>query len=224
MSRLTPAPTSSLVSASVFKEADFLVKTIVIGDSGVGKSALLRRFTNDEFVASHITTIGVDFEIRTLDVEGKLVKLQIWDTAGQDRFRNIVSSYYRGAHAILVVFDVTDPVSFEHISFWLGEVKKYANEQAQILLVANKTDLVRQRVISGQKIQELASALGVSFIETSAKSSSNVGTCFLTIANQFITSRSLSVAHEDGRRVPTPTTKTVSLSSKVSSFSCCTIL
>mmetsp|Transcript_44088 Transcript_44088/g.147020 ORF Transcript_44088/g.147020 Transcript_44088/m.147020 type:complete len:127 (+) Transcript_44088:66-446(+) len=101
------------------QEYDYVFKLVLIGDSGVGKSCLLLRFADDTYTESHISTIGVDFKIRTIQLEGKTIKLQIWDTAGQERFRTITSSYYRGAHGIIVVYDTTDAETFEHVS-WPG--------------------------------------------------------------------------------------------------------
>jgi Ras-related protein Rab-1A len=103
---------------------DYLFKILVIGDSAVGKSCLLMRFAEHSFTDNHISTIGVDFKIRTIDIEGKDCKLQIWDTAGQDRFKNIISSYYRGAHGILVVYDISDLESFVNVKHWLQESEK----------------------------------------------------------------------------------------------------
>ena len=122
-------------------EYDYLFKLIIIGDSGIGKSCLLNRFADDIFTDSYISTIGVDFKIRTIEVNGRLCKLQIWDTAGQERFRTITSSYYRGAHGIILVFDITNPESFANCEMWLTEVQRYATDQVKIILVGTKSDL-----------------------------------------------------------------------------------
>merc|ERR1711912_135464 len=103
-------------------------KLLLIGDSGVGKSCLLLRFAEEQFTESYISTIGVDFKIRTIELEGKTIKLQIWDTAGQERFRTISSTYYRGAHGIIVVYDVTNAESFNNAPRWISEIEKYARE------------------------------------------------------------------------------------------------
>merc|ERR1712023_429870 len=119
---------------------DYLFKLLLIGDSGVGKSSLLLRFADDTYTQSYISTIGVDFKIRTVELEGKTIKLQIWDTAGQERFRTITSSYYRGAHGIIVVYDVTDIDSFNNVKQWLCEIDRYACENVNKLLVGNKCE------------------------------------------------------------------------------------
>ncbi|KAJ1619060.1 P-loop containing nucleoside triphosphate hydrolase protein [Pavlovales sp. CCMP2436] len=120
---------------------DYLFILVLIGDSGVGKSCLLLRFADDTWMDSYISTIGVDFKIRTIELDGKTIKLQIWDTAGQERFRTISSTYYRGAHGIIVVYDVTNGHSFGSVTEWLAEINKYARENVSKLLVGNKSDL-----------------------------------------------------------------------------------
>ncbi|KAM3616648.1 uncharacterized protein V6R79_021213 [Siganus canaliculatus] len=166
-------------------EYDYLFKLLLIGDSGVGKSCLLLRFADDTYTESYISTIGVDFKIRTIDMDGKTVKLQIWDTAGQERFRTITSSYYRGAHGIIIVYDVTEQESFNNVKQWLDEIDRYACENVSRLLVGNKSDLVGKKVVDAATAQDLASSLKISFLETSAKSSDNVERAFLTMASEI---------------------------------------
>ncbi|KAL9253000.1 GTP-binding protein YPTM2-like protein [Drosera capensis] len=150
-------------------EYDYLFKLLLIGDSGVGKSCLLLRFADDSYVESYISTIGVDFKIRTVEQDGKTIKLQIWDTAGQERFRTITSSYYRGAHGIIIVYDVTDQHSFENVKQWLSEIDRYASDNVVKLLVGNKSDLTSNRVVSYESGKAFADEIGVPFLETSAK-------------------------------------------------------
>nr|XP_015806280.2 ras-related protein ORAB-1 [Nothobranchius furzeri] len=166
-------------------EYDYLFKLLLIGDSGVGKSCLLLRFADDTYTESYISTIGVDFKIRTVDMDGKTVKLQIWDTAGQERFRTITSSYYRGAHGIIIVYDVTEQESFNNVKQWLDEIDRYACENVSRLLVGNKSDLVSKKVVDAASAQDLASSLKIPFLETSAKSSDNVEKAFLTMASEI---------------------------------------
>ncbi|ORC86600.1 putative small GTP-binding protein Rab1 [Trypanosoma theileri] len=163
-------------------EYDHLFKLLLIGDSGVGKSCLLLRFADDSYTESYISTIGVDFKIRTLNIDGKVIKLQIWDTAGQERFRTITSSYYRGAHGIIIVYDTTDMDSFNNVKSWLNEIDKFASENVNKLLVGNKCDLVTQKAVDTQMAKDFADSLGIPFLETSAKESSNVEEAFTKMA------------------------------------------
>nr|ABD65146.1 Ras-related GTP-binding protein, putative [Brassica oleracea] len=152
---------------------DYLFKLLLIGDSGVGKSCLLLRFADDSYLDSYISTIGVDFKIRTVEQDGKTIKLQIWDTAGQERFRTITSSYYRGAHGIIVTYDVTDQESFNNVKQWLNEIDRYASESVNKLLVGNKNDLTSQKAFADE--------LGIPFLETSAKNATNVEEAFMAM-------------------------------------------
>ncbi|KAJ1799884.1 ras GTPase [Coemansia sp. RSA 2399] len=166
-------------------EYDYLFKLLLIGDSGVGKSCLLLRFADDTYTESYISTIGVDFKIRTIELDGKTVKLQIWDTAGQERFRTITSSYYRGAHGIIVVYDVTDGETFSNVKQWLQEIDRYASEGVNKLLVGNKSDLEDKRKVDVTEAKDFADSLNISFLETSAKDSTNVEKAFMTMAGQI---------------------------------------
>ena len=164
---------------------DHLFKLLLIGDSGVGKSCLLLRFADDTYTESYISTIGVDFKIRTINVDGKKVKLQIWDTAGQERFRTITSSYYRGAHGIIVVYDVTDQATFNNVKQWLEEIDRYACESVTKLLIGNKCDLEDSRAVDVDTAKEFADSLNIPFLETSAKGPSNVEEAFVTITREI---------------------------------------
>lgn len=166
-------------------EYDYLFKLLLIGDSGVGKSCLLLRFADDSYLESYISTIGVDFKIRTVELEGKTIKLQIWDTAGQERFRTITSSYYRGAHGIIIVYDVTDKDSFDNVKQWLNEIDRYASENVNKLLVGNKSDLTAKRAVDTQQAQAYADEIGIPFLETSAKNASNVEEAFMLMAKEI---------------------------------------
>eukprot|EP00037_Helgoeca_nana_P031869 m.410988 g.410988 ORF g.410988 m.410988 type:complete len:279 (-) comp28539_c0_seq1:214-1050(-) len=166
-------------------EYDYLFKLLLIGDSGVGKSCLLLRFADDTYTESYISTIGVDFKIRTIELDGKTIKLQIWDTAGQERFRTITSSYYRGAHGIIVVYDVTDQESFNNVKQWLQEIDRYACENVNKLLVGNKSDLTTKKVVDFTTAKEFADSLTIPFLETSAKNATNVEQAFMTMAAEI---------------------------------------
>jgi len=177
--------TSKEIDAKMNPEYDYLFKLLLIGDSGVGKSCLLLRFADDTYTESYISTIGVDFKIRTIELDGKTIKLQIWDTAGQERFRTITSSYYRGAHGIIVVYDVTDQESFNNVKQWLQEIDRYACETVNKLLVGNKCDLTTKKVVDYTTAKEYADTLGIPFLETSAKNATNVETAFMTMAAEI---------------------------------------
>ncbi|MCO5579745.1 hypothetical protein L7F22_033605 [Adiantum nelumboides] len=166
-------------------EYDYLFKLLLIGDSGVGKSCLLLRFADDSYLESYISTIGVDFKIRTVELDSKTIKLQIWDTAGQERFRTITSSYYRGAHGIIIVYDVTDQESFNNVKQWLNEIDRFASENVNKLLVGNKSDLTAKKVVDTQTAKAFADEIGIPFLETSAKNASNVEDAFMTMATEI---------------------------------------
>lgn len=163
------------------KNYDSIMKILLIGDSGVGKSCLLVRFVEDKFSPSFITTIGIDFKIKTVDINGKKIKLQLWDTAGQERFRTITTAYYRGAMGIILVYDVTDERTFTNIKQWFKTVNDHANDEAQLLLVGNKSDM-DTRLVTYEQGEALAKELGLPFIEASAKDDKNVNDIFFTLA------------------------------------------
>jgi Ras-related protein Rab-1A len=167
---------------------DYLFKYLIIGNSGVGKSCLLIRFTDDKFEEGYVTTIGVDFKIKTLEIEGKSVKLQIWDTAGQERFRNIVSTYYKGGHGIMMVYDITDLESFRCLDSWLKEIEKNASKNVYKILVGNKNDMEKERKVSFEKGMEFADLHGMKFFETSAKENKNVEEAFKEMTKDIINS------------------------------------
>ncbi|MBA0591883.1 hypothetical protein Gorai_008876, partial [Gossypium raimondii] len=170
-------------------------KVVLIGDSGVGKSNLLSRFTRNEFCLESKSTIGVEFATRTLQVEGRTVKAQIWDTAGQERYRAITSAYYRGALGALLVYDVTKPTTFENVSRWLKELRDHADSNIVIMMIGNKTDLKHLRAVATEDGQSYAEKEGLSFIETSALEAINVEKAFQTILSEIyrkISKKSLS--------------------------------
>jgi len=185
--------------SAIKRDYDFLFKLVLIGDSGVGKSCLLLRFADDSFTDSYISTIGVDFRFRTVTIDGKTVKLQIWDTAGQERFRTITSAYYRGAHGIIMVYDVTNQDSFDHVEEWLNEVNRHASESTMKLLVGNKADLTEEKKVTTQCAKRFADDLSIPFLETSAKNATNVEAAFLTMAKQLIKAKESSAGQDSGK-------------------------
>jgi len=167
------------------KTYDHLFKLLLIGDSGVGKTCILFRFSDDSFNATFITTIGIDFKIRTVEIGDKKIKLQIWDTAGQERFRTITTAYYRGAMGIILVYDITNEKSFENIKTWIRNIEQHANDDVEKMILGNKCDMDDKRVISKEQGEKLAKEYGVKFAETSAKAKIGVEEAFLMIARSI---------------------------------------
>uniref|UniRef100_A0A665UDB0 Ras-related protein Rab-25 n=1 Tax=Echeneis naucrates TaxID=173247 RepID=A0A665UDB0_ECHNA len=162
-----------------------LEKMVLIGDSGVGKSNLLSRFTRNEFNLESKSTIGVEFATRSIQVEGKTIKAQIWDTAGQERYRAITSAYYRGAVGALLVYDIAKHLTYENAERWLKELQDHADSNIVIMLVGNKSDLRHLRAVPTDEAKAFAEKHGLSFLETSALDSSNVELAFQTILTGF---------------------------------------
>ena len=174
------------------QEYDFLFKLLLIGNINVGKSSLLSRFVKNVWNDSFFSTIGVEFNSKTLEVNGKKVKLQIWDTSGQNRFENIRAYYYRGANGILVVYDITERESFDNLTSWLNEIEKNVNKNVYKLLIGNKCDLEdkreNKREVTYQEGKYLAESNGMKFIETSAKDNTNVQEAFELLTSEIMKS------------------------------------
>lgn len=203
---------------------DYLMKVLLIGDSGVGKSCLLLKYTDDYFCERFISTIGVDFKIKTITIPGcdKIAKLQLWDTAGQERFRTIVSAYYRGSQAIVLCFDCTNRASFEHIKSWLAEVDRYAQPAVVKVLVALKSDLTNHRVVGYEEAKEFADALQIKYVEASSKTGAGVQEVFRVCAKGVYDSQMLAP-----RAPKTPLSKPLDLSAATTrkvSVNCCPII
>ncbi|KAM6411773.1 ras-related protein Rab-2A isoform 1-T1 [Pluvialis apricaria] len=152
----------------------YLFKYIIIGDTGVGKSCLLLQFTDKRFQPVHDLTIGVEFGARMITIDGKQIKLQIWDTAGQESFRSITRSYYRGAAGALLVYDITRRDTFNHLTTWLEDARQHSNSNMVIMLIGNKSDLESRREVKKEEGEAFAREHGLIFMETSAKTASNV--------------------------------------------------
>lgn len=167
------------------KTYDYLFKLLLIGDSGVGKTCVLFRFSEDAFNSTFISTIGIDFKIRTIDLDGKKIKLQIWDTAGQERFRTITTAYYRGAMGIMLVYDITNEKSFDNIRNWIRNIEEHAAADVEKMILGNKCDMNDKRQVSTVRGQDLAVEYKVKFMETSAKNSTNVEEAFISLARDI---------------------------------------
>ncbi|XP_063220637.1 ras-related protein Rab-37-like isoform X3 [Bacillus rossius redtenbacheri] len=166
-------------------------KTILLGDSGVGKTSLLVQFDTGRFQSGNFSaTVGIGFTNKVVTVDGSKVKLQIWDTAGQERFRSVTHAYYRDAHALLLLYDVTSKTSFDNIRAWLGEIREYAQDDVVIMLLGNKADSGAEREVHQDEGHRLAREYNVAFMETSAKTGMNVELTFMTVARRLKCHRS----------------------------------
>jgi len=163
----------------------YLFKYIIIGDTGVGKSCLLLQFTDKRFHPVHDLTIGVEFGARMMTIDNKKIKLQIWDTAGQESFRSITRSYYRGAAGALLVYDITRRETFTHLTSWLDDARQHASSEMTIMLIGNKCDLDQKRAVKYEEGEQFAKDNGLIFMETSAKTAHNVEEAFLTNAKKI---------------------------------------
>ncbi|XP_078392269.1 ras-related protein Rab-11A-like [Cetorhinus maximus] len=163
----------------------FVFKVVLIGESGVGKSNLLSRFTRNEFNHDSRTTIGVEFSTRSVIVEGVTVKTQIWDTAGLERYRAITSAYYRGAVGALLVYDIAKHLTYESVERWLNELLDHADNKLVVMLVGNKTDLSEIRAVPVEEAKSFAEKHEMLFMETSALDSTNVELAFQTVITEI---------------------------------------
>ncbi|KAH0470794.1 hypothetical protein IEQ34_000517 [Dendrobium chrysotoxum] len=205
-------------------EYDYLFKIVLIGDSGVGKSNILSRFTRNEFCLESKSTIGVEFATRTLQIDGKTIKAQIWDTAGQERYRAITSAYYRGAVGALLVYDITKRQTFNNLHRWLRELRDHADSNIVIMMAGNKADLNHLRAISEDDARLLAEKEGLSFLETSALEAFNVERAFhslLTEIHNIISKKALAAQEATATAPIHGTIINVADSSGSSKRSCC---
>lgn len=160
-------------------------KVVLIGDSGVGKTAIINNLAGNEFHESHITTIGVDFSCKDINVDGTIVRLEVWDTAGQVRFRAISSSYYRAARAIIVVYAVDDAATFNNIRMWLECIEHNTNVPPIVYLVGNNRNLADKRVVEESEGQKVADKYGIRFMEISTKESHSIEELFYSVAKDI---------------------------------------
>ncbi|KAG8194184.1 hypothetical protein JTE90_002388 [Oedothorax gibbosus] len=160
-------------------------KILVLGDSNVGKTCIVHRFCDETYYDTYISTIGIDFKQKIVNLDGMPVKLQIWDTAGQERFRTLTTAYYRGAMGILVMYDVTNMDSFNHLSYWFRNVEENASPDVVKVLVGNKCENPHQRVIDQDHGRKIAESCDVPFFECSCKDDVNIDEIFLTVARMI---------------------------------------
>ena len=168
--------------ASLMKE-DYKFKIVIVGDSGVGKTNLVKRFVQNSFNLNTQSTVGVEFFSNNYYVNDKLIRIEMWDTAGQERYKSITSAYYKGAIGALIVYDVTNISSFKNVDRWFYEIKDFASKDIQVIMIGNKTDLIDKKEISTEMSQDKALELEIPVLETSALNASNVKEAFHLLIN-----------------------------------------
>ena len=177
-----------MAEADTSNKYEYIFKIILIGSSGVGKSSILQRYIQKVFSDSYSCTIGVDFFMKSIDIGDKSIKLQLWDTAGTEKFRSITTGYYRGANAAFVVFDLTSKASFNSLNEWIENYYKYSNPDSEknVVLIGNKSDLVDKREVTQEEIEKFAKDNHIIYFETSAKDGKNIDECFHFMAEQLV--------------------------------------
>ena len=174
-------------------------KILTIGESGVGKTCILRRFVENKFLKSHLATIGIDFRTKVLHVCGKDIKLKIWDTAGQERYHNITSQIFKGADGIILVYDVNDEISFSKIKDWIEQImSNISQEEISLVLLGNKCD-IEERAITKERGQEMADSLKVNYYETSALNGTGINEAFEGLTREIMKKK--KVINSDGRTI-----------------------
>ena len=167
-------------------DVDFIFKVLIIGDSSVGKSNILLRFSDNIFHETFLPTIGVDFKIKNVNVNDKNIKLNIWDTAGQERFKTITSAYYKGSHGVILVYDITEREGFNNITNWITESKKFAGNNVVRILVGNKCDLNESRKVTYKEGADFAQREDMQFFEASAKAKINIDEIFTELTKKML--------------------------------------
>ena len=164
---------------------DLRFKIMVIGESKVGKTSVIKKYTQNKFGGVYLTTVGVDFQDKIINIDDKKIRLQIWDTAGQERFRNITKNYFNSSNGFLLIYDITDKDSLEHLNFWSAQIQLNAPEKSKCVLVGNKCDLEGSRAVSTEEGKMYAEKNKIKFFETSAKDGTNINEVFEYIANEI---------------------------------------
>lgn len=179
--------------ASADQPFDESFKILIIGNSDVGKTSLIFRFADGSFSAQYVSTVGIDFKNKIIVSNDKQIQLQIWDTAGQERFRSITTAYYRGAAGFVIVYDITNEVSFKDVQEWVSLIESHSGPEAKRILVGNMSDKEKERKVTRERGQELADQLGAEFIETSAKDNSNVEKVFQLLVESILKGKAAEI-------------------------------
>ncbi len=179
-------------------EPSVTFKILTIGESGVGKTCVLRRFVENKFLKNHLATIGIDFKTKTLNINNQEIKLKIWDTAGQERFRNITTQYYKGADGIVLVYDVTDEASYEKIRDWMDQIlSNTQQEEIGLVLLGNKCDM-EPRNVTEEMGHKMAEELKISYFETSALTGQGIKEAFEQLTRDIMKKRGVGEGNNDG--------------------------
>uniref|UniRef100_A0A7M4E2C1 Ras-related protein Rab-3 n=1 Tax=Crocodylus porosus TaxID=8502 RepID=A0A7M4E2C1_CROPO len=178
---------------------DYMFKLLIIGNSSVGKTSFLFRYADDTFTPAFVSTVGIDFKVKTVCRNDKRVKLQIWDTAGQERYRTITTAYYRGAMGFILMYDITNEDSFNAVQDWATQIKTYSWDNAQVILVGNKCDMEDERIVPLEKGKHLANQLGFDYFEASAKENINVRQVFERLVDVICEKMSESIDSDPSR-------------------------
>uniref|UniRef100_A0A8P4KTZ9 Ras-related protein Rab-3 n=1 Tax=Dicentrarchus labrax TaxID=13489 RepID=A0A8P4KTZ9_DICLA len=186
---------------------DYMFKLLIIGNSSVGKTSFLFRYADDAFTSAFVSTVGIDFKVKTVYKNDKRIKLQIWDTAGQERYRTITTAYYRGAMGFILMYDITNEESFGAVQDWSTQIKTYSWDNAQVVLAGNKCDMEEERVVSVDSGRLLAEQLGFEFFETSAKDNVNVKQTFERLVDLICDKMSESLDTDPAVTTGAPTAK-----------------
>ena len=173
------------ITIIVYKNSVFF-KILLIGDLGVGKSCVILRYIEDDFPLNIMSSIGVDFKSKQIEIDDRLIKMQIWDTAGHEKFRTITTSYYKSAHAIIILYDITDLSTFEHVKNWMVDIDKFGKQGVLKVIVGNKKDLEDKRQVSEELAKTFAEKNGIKFMEVSAKNNINIEQLFLDIIKSLL--------------------------------------
>lgn len=174
-----------------------IYKVVLLGDSGVGKTNILSRYTNDEFLYESKSTIGVEFYIVSMNINGNNIKLQLWDTAGQERFRSLTKAYYRGANCVIIVYDITNKKSFDNLIYWFDIIEQCVDCKSTLCIIGNKSDLINNRQVPIHMAQSFAETKKALFMEVSAFSNYNITELFDTIALNMVQEEQLNDINKD---------------------------
>ena len=165
---------------------DLKIRLMLIGDSNVGKTSIIKRYCNNQFSPSYISTVGIDFETKYLRLNGKIINLQIWDTAGQERYKVLAKNYYKNSDGFIIVYDITDKKSFNNVAHWIRQIKDSASENVKCVLLGNKCDLEELRQVDINQGKDLANNYHLKFYETSAQKGNNIQKVFTDLVKGFL--------------------------------------